>query len=59
MLVSRKKSYEEGLWDESEEEEINLSDGSNKLKIKLAYKDDEAYLLCHSDIKQKKEEGIL
>lgn len=59
VAVSRKSAYEEGLWDKSEEEEINLSDGTNKLKIKLAYKDNEAYLLCHSDIKQKKEEGIL
>lgn len=59
VAVSRKSTYEEGLWDKSEEEEINLSDGTNKLKIKLAYKDNEAYLLCHSDIKRKKEEGIL
>lgn len=59
IAVSRKISYEEGFWDQSEEEEIRLSDGVNKLKIKLANKDGESYLLCHSDIKQEKEASIL
>jgi len=59
VAVSRQKKHEEDFWDQSEEEEIKLSDGVNKLKIKLEKKDGEAYLLCYSDIKQKKEAGIL
>ena len=59
IAVSRKKSYEDTLWSKSEEQEINLADGTNKLKIKLARKDDEAYLLCHSTMKKEKEESIL
>ena len=59
VAVSRKRTYEEGLWDGIEEEEISLSGGKNKLKIKLSQSGEEQYLLCHSEAKRKKEEGIL
>lgn len=58
IAVSRKRSYEKTLWDKSEEEEIDLYDGKNKLKIKLAITEEEAFLLCHSEIKKEKEEAI-
>ena len=59
VAVSRKRTYEETLWDASEEQEIDLADKKNKLKIKLAVTDDEAFLHCHSEIKKEKEEAIL
>ena len=59
VAVSRKRTYEEGLWDRSEEQEIDLADGENKLKIKLAVTDEEAFLHCHSEIKKEKEEAII
>lgn len=58
VAVSRKKSYDEAFWDKSESQEINLADDKNKLKINLAQKDNEVYLLCHSDMKKEKEKGI-
>jgi len=59
VAVSRKRSYDEGLWDKSDEHEISLSDKKNKLKIKLSQCGSEQYLLCHSEVKEKKEKGIL
>ena len=59
VAVSRKQSYDEGLWDNIEEDEISLSGGKNKLKIKLSKSGNEQYLLCHSEAKEKKEGGIL
>ena len=59
VAVSRKRTYDEGLWDKSEEQEISLSGSRNKLKIKLWKSDEEQYLLCHSEAKEKKEKGIL
>lgn len=59
IAVSRKKSYEEGLWEEGKGKEIRLSDGKTKLMIKLAKTDEEAYLLCHSEAKEAKERKIL
>ncbi|MEA1980742.1 MAG: IS1634 family transposase [candidate division Zixibacteria bacterium] len=59
VAVSRKRRYEETLWDKSQEQEINLGDGKNKLKIKLAVTEEEAFLHCHSEIKKEKEEAII
>ena len=59
VAVSRKKSYEEGLWEGVKEEELEVSEARNKLKVKLSRSGKEQYLLCHSEAKEKKEEGIV
>jgi len=57
--VSRKRSYGDNFWDGSEEKQIKLSNDKTKLKIKIVRTDDEAFLLCHSEMKEAKESAIL
>ncbi|MCP4348243.1 MAG: hypothetical protein GY795_22370 [Desulfobacterales bacterium] len=59
MAVSRKRSYEDGFWAGSEENEITLSDNRTKLTISPARTDEETYLLCHSEAKEAKGRAIL
>ena len=59
VAVSRKTNYEEGFFDNSKEEEITLSNGKDKLRMRIARSEDEAFLLCHSEGKEAKEKAIL
>jgi Transposase DDE domain len=59
VAVSRKASYKAGFWDTENEKELVLADGKTKLKVNIARRDDEIFLLCHSDAKEAKEKGIL
>ena len=59
VAVSRKKSYGKTFWDDATEKEIKLSKSHPGLKVKLAKTADEAFLLCHSKLKEEKEKSIL
>lgn len=59
VAVSRKKNYAPGFWDDSPPEELMLADGKSTLKVQLVKTGTEAFLLCESEAKAKKEEGIL
>lgn len=59
IAVSRKNSCDTNLWKDSTEEILTLKNNKDQLKIKVARKDEELYLLCHSDIKEKKELAII
>jgi hypothetical protein len=59
VAVSRRKSYGENFWDGSIEKQIRLSDGHPGLKVKLVKNDEEAFLHCHSKLKEEKEKAIL
>lgn len=59
VAVSRKKSYGDDFWQDSEEQEIRLSDKKSRLKVKLVKTKNESYLLCHSEVKEAKEKAIL
>ena len=58
VAVSRKKTYEDGLWDNSSEKQIKLADGKTTLKIKLSRTKKEAFLHCHIEAKEAKEKAI-
>ncbi len=58
VAVSRKQTYEDGLWDNSSEKQIKLADGKTKLTIKLTRTETEAFLHCHSEAKEAKEKAI-
>jgi transposase len=55
IAVSRKRNYDESLWDFAEEKRIILSDGKTDLRIKRAEQSGEVFLLCISKNKEKKE----
>ncbi|QII11971.1 hypothetical protein KsCSTR_25920 [Candidatus Kuenenia stuttgartiensis] len=59
VVVSRKKSFEDTFWPETDEEKIMLSDGKTTLGMKLVRTEEEAFLLCHSEAKEAKEKSIL
>jgi hypothetical protein len=58
VAVSRKQTYEDGLWDNSSEKQIKLADDKTKLTIKLSRTKTEAFLHCHSEAKEAKEKAI-
>ena len=59
IAVSRKKSYDEDFWNGSKEEELELSNKNNKLKLKLVKKGDEVWVHCSSKFKESKERAII
>lgn len=59
VAVSRKKSYDEALWKDKPWEVLELSDKKMMLKVKLIQLEKEAFLLCESEAKTVKEDGIL
>lgn len=59
VAVSRKKSYEENFWDGTIEKQMRLSEGHPGLKVKLIKNEGEAFLHCHSKLKEEKEKAIL
>jgi transposase len=59
VAVSRKRSYEDSFWSQESEEKIALSDGKTMLRMKLVRTEEEAFLLCHSEAKEAKENAIL
>jgi hypothetical protein len=59
LAVSRKKSYGDDFWQDSQEQEIKLSDKKTRLRVKLVTTKTELYLLCHSEAKEAKEKAIL
>lgn len=58
VAVSRKRTYQEGLWDDGSEREIPLANPGNTLRIKLARTETEAFLRCYSTEKEAKEKAI-
>lgn len=58
VAVSRKHSYDDNFWQGSQEEQIKLSDKKTKLTLKSTKTENEIFLLCHSESKEKKEQGI-
>ncbi len=59
VAVSRKQLYPDNFWETSKEEKIKLADKKTTLKIKSARAEGEVFLLCHSEAKEKKEQGII
>jgi len=59
VAVSRRRSFPEDFWSDSTEKSLSLYDQKNKLQVKLVKKDGEAWLHCHSEIKEAKEKAIL
>lgn len=59
VAVSRKRSYSEDFWSDCTEKELKLYDKKTMLKVKLVKKDGEAWLHCHSELKEAKEKAIL
>ena len=59
VAVSRKRSYPEGFWSGSTEKDFKLYDNKTVLKVKLVKRDGEAWLHCHSELKEAKESAIL
>lgn len=59
VAVSRKRSYPEGFWSGCTEKDLKLCDKKSTLKVKLIKKDGEAWLHCHSELKESKEKAIL
>ncbi len=58
VAVSRKRSYDDNFWHGSQEEQIKLADKKTKLTLKSTRTNEEVFLLCHSEAKEKKEQGI-
>lgn len=58
VAVSRKHSYDDNFWQGSQEEQIKLADKKTKLTLKSTKTENEIFLLCHSESKEKKEQGI-
>lgn len=59
VAVSRKRSYPEDFWSGSTEKDLKLYDKQTVLKVKLVKRDGEAWLHCHSELKEAKERAIL
>lgn len=59
VAVSRKKNYGEDFWKGKTQEELKLADDKSILKVKLVKTENEAFLLCESESKAAKEEGIM
>ncbi|MCP3921046.1 MAG: IS1634 family transposase [Desulfobacterales bacterium] len=59
VAVSRKRSYPEDFWVDAVEKKLEMSDGHPGLRVKLVKKDKEAWLHCHSGLKEAKEKAIL
>jgi len=59
VAVSRKQSYPEDFWSGSTEKNLKLYDKKIALKVKLVKQDGEAWLHCHSELKEAKEKAIL
>ena len=59
IAVSRGRPISYEKWESIEEEEILLKDKKTTLRLKSIEIDDEVYLLCHSEAKEKKERGII
>lgn len=55
VAVSRKRSFPENFWAECTERTVSLDD-QNSLRLKLIQENDESWLLCHSDFKEKKKQ---
>lgn len=58
VAISRKKTYDPEFWEGSPKEEVSLADKSI-LKVHLVKTETELFLLCESESKKAKEEGIL
>ena len=58
IAVSRKRTYEDGLWDDSAQKQITLADGKTNLTMELAKTKTELFLRCHSVAKEAKEKAI-
>jgi len=59
VAVSRKKNYGEDFWKGKVQEELKLADDKSILKVRLVKTENEAFLLCESESKAAKEEGIM
>ena len=59
IAVSRKRLIPYETWESIDEEKILLKDKKTTLRLKSIEVDDEIYLLCHSEAKEKKEQGII
>jgi hypothetical protein len=59
VAVSRKRLYPEDFWSGSTERDLKLYDEKIVLKVKLVKRDGEAWLHCHSELKEAKERAIL
>jgi len=59
IAVSRKRTIPYEKWDTIDEEKIILKDNKTTLTMKSLEVGDEVYLLCHSEAKEKKEQGII
>ena len=59
VAVSRKRSYGDDFWQDSQVQRIKLSDKKSQLTVKLVKTKTESYLLCHSEVKEAKEKAIL
>ncbi|NOY70298.1 MAG: IS1634 family transposase [Deltaproteobacteria bacterium] len=59
VAVSRRRSYPEDFWAGCTEKALKLYDKKTELKVKLVKKDGEAWLHCHSGLKEAKEKAIL
>lgn len=59
VAVSRRRTFPEDFWSDSTEKSLPLYDQKNNLQVKLVKKDGEAWLHCHSGIKEAKEKAIL
>ena len=58
VAVSR-KDHDPEFWKEIPKEELLLADGKSVLKVQLVKTNNESFLLCESEAKAVKEEGIL
>jgi hypothetical protein len=59
VAVARKESYPEDFWTGCTQKNLKLYDKKTRLKVKLVKKDGEAWLHCHSELKEAKEKAIL
>lgn len=59
VAVSRKRTYKEDFWAGAIEKKIKVSSDHPGLKVKLVKNNEEAWLLCHSKLKEVKEKAIL
>lgn len=59
VAVCRKKTFDPEFWAGSPKEELALADGKSTLKVQLVTTETEAFLLCESEAKAAKEEGIM
>jgi hypothetical protein len=59
VAVSRRRSYPDDFWSGCTEKSLKLYDKKIELKVKLVKQDGEAWLHCHSELKEAKEKAIL